>query len=813
MNQRLCTLLVALLAVLWSVPAAAGPLAAPQIRPDQHVYLLPPQGFEPPGLSAAGTADLERQLARSTFPFYVVIAQSIPGSGPPEELSTRAIDGLAADLGNQSAFDVATSSVFLWAPGLRQYRFIAGTRWKAELGFAREATASYSARFVPFMPRDPRGGILAVAQAVDAYLFDQTDPGRRAARAEVALQEAARRGEALRAQAEAAQQEAARRAEALRAEAEIAQEHAVRRARTLRELGLAALVALALLGLERRRRRVAALRRSFEETCAAWEEKVGNAYLRYVDFDADRDTVAKLGVTQGETAVVFREVSAAVDGICHAVRAMQAHLVKCRADAAGGSFLDPRPLAAARAAIEAPFPFDTGRINETELFGRETRILTVDPIAFARDLEAQFREAMARWQTLKAAAKLQLIEPKQAFPRRGYDDLLADLAMHGLDARWVSSRHPLATHGDLHASLEPLRRQDPVLYAARIAHLRETEASLRSEVDRLVAAVILARSRVPVELPEHTVVDADDDPSRTLDEARREDDRFAGILAGSTDVKEVEAQAGLVHGLFARAAAQAATIRHARAGAAGAVEGVRAEAARVRAAREQVAARIAASQAVHVSTVEATTACAHGGAQLDAGVAACSAARDSLADLRHLDAQRCAEQAGRDFQGAMEAFRGAYAECDRLDAAKAAFLAKVARAPQIFATAMAQLEAYGAAPRSGAYALPSYQADGPADYLALNREIEQQHALLQEEVDRERHAYEARLEAIRREEEAREAARQQAIAEVAQAAAAQAAAAQAEAAAQASASGGYGGGGDSSGGGYGGGSDSSGGGY
>ena len=33
MNQRLCTLLVALLAVLWSAPAAAGPLAAPQIRP------------------------------------------------------------------------------------------------------------------------------------------------------------------------------------------------------------------------------------------------------------------------------------------------------------------------------------------------------------------------------------------------------------------------------------------------------------------------------------------------------------------------------------------------------------------------------------------------------------------------------------------------------------------------------------------------------------------------------------------------------------------------------------------------------------
>ena len=78
-------------------------------------------------------------------------------------------------------YDPQTSQVFVLTYNPRKFRFLAGARFKDELGFERDAHKPYTDIFVKSVtgaPKDPKSGIIKMMQAVDTYLYDKTDPGR-----------------------------------------------------------------------------------------------------------------------------------------------------------------------------------------------------------------------------------------------------------------------------------------------------------------------------------------------------------------------------------------------------------------------------------------------------------------------------------------------------------------------------------------------------------------------------------------------------------------------------------------------------------
>lgn len=207
----------------FAFPAFAnGPLQAPPLRDGQFVYTVPAD-FDPPLIGTAGLGQINDAAKELHYPYYIVLAKSLPGSGNEDDRAKAVTDGLAEDWAETSpSYDVGTSSVFVLTFDPRKYAFLAGGRWKTELGFERAAHKPYTKLFersVSGTPKDPKGGIIAMMRAVDEYLWAQTDPVQIAAREEAARQAAERKAAARKAAAEAeVLAEAARKMRSARAD-------------------------------------------------------------------------------------------------------------------------------------------------------------------------------------------------------------------------------------------------------------------------------------------------------------------------------------------------------------------------------------------------------------------------------------------------------------------------------------------------------------------------------------------------------------------------------------------------------------------
>lgn len=178
----------------------AGTIPAPKLVPGQYVYTVPPN-FDPPMIGRYGLREIQQAAKQLHYPFYVVVAKSIPGED--DEDAAAAIDGLAEEWARNPRYNVGTSSIFLLSFSPRKYRVLAGLRWKNKLGLERDALYPYTAIFeesVQGTPKDPKSGIINLMRQFDADIFDRTDPKR------VAARQAAQR------KAEAAQREAERKA-------------------------------------------------------------------------------------------------------------------------------------------------------------------------------------------------------------------------------------------------------------------------------------------------------------------------------------------------------------------------------------------------------------------------------------------------------------------------------------------------------------------------------------------------------------------------------------------------------------------------
>ena len=206
-----------LLLPLKALGVQTGPVVPPALAGGQFVYTVP-AGFSPPGIGDAGLTEIQNVAAKLKQPFYVVIVQKLPTFTREQEkdaqvkgytqfgdelLATYAVDRLSEDfaMNHPGAYDLERASVFLLSYEPRQFRVLSGAKWKTDLGLRKERLDPYLSLFraaVTGSPKNPKGGIISLITAYDAYVFDQTDPERVAARAAAAEKAAREEAERLR---------------------------------------------------------------------------------------------------------------------------------------------------------------------------------------------------------------------------------------------------------------------------------------------------------------------------------------------------------------------------------------------------------------------------------------------------------------------------------------------------------------------------------------------------------------------------------------------------------------------------------------
>lgn len=784
--------------------AAAGSLPAPGLKEGKFVYTIP-EGFEPPLIGERGLAEIEAAARGLRLPFYVVISAKLPGT--TDEDAAAAVDGLAEDWANKyPSFDSAKSQVFLLTYEPRKYRFLAGAKWKAELGFEKDAHRPHTALFeraAKGTPKDPKGGIIAVMRSVDEYLFDQTDPARVAARAEAARKaEQARflqgaRGaldaEILRLDgllketdylpsdttAAAALLQKARELRqqdnpqtmlemtaSMRPSVDVLERHinlkrsearAAMFAVVFKWMLLAVSVIVALFLALRRRAFFIKQRTEFNGVVAEWEQKIKNAAGKYVDFYGERDSVVAMKDAGGETAALFRAVTGEVDAIYAAVRAMEFHLEKCQALAAQAGYFRFAPLMQARQNLEGEFDFDTKQLNEADLFGKETKIIKVTPEKFAADLQARYAASIKDWKRLKLVGNVRREPAEKAFPQTKLEALFKLAEETNIPSCWLAD-HPLfgddASDKNLYESLNVLRLADPVAYMSKLYGLKDKEAEIVSRLNRLVQAVNFARDeRLPV-APDlaGTIVDPSDDPTVSFDNARREEDKLAGRLAGRDKVEEIVEQARAVHDLYQKATEQAATIKRAVEEAKESIQDAESAKSETRAKKSEAQQSAAEAQRTHRG-VKAHSYIADGDKFLAAGERDLDKAKRQLDENRHLNARRNADKAAEQFREAAKEFVQAAKHCRALEEQKEEYLRRAAQAGETRARHEQKIHGFG-----GRANLPPFTApvsDGGAmDYALLLGQLAAVENTWQAEERRAQAAYNAEQAHLRQQREA-----------------------------------------------------------
>lgn len=779
----------------------------------RHVRTVP-EGWVPPAIGADALARLEELLGRMRRPFYAVIVDELPGVGDPDARAQALTDGIAAAWTTEG-YDAATSTVFALSFSPRKYSLLVGAKWRAELGLEGAALDPYIDHFIQRArgtPSDPAGGIGALAAALDEEIFDRTDPGRIAERV-VAAENAAREeaigwlgqkiGEGDRALAdptylpadaeryrariararpllESNDSEAINR-EARSLDADLAPLYtaiadaraAADRAAMIRgglTLLAIVLVFVALAFFFVRRAKLRHRRDAFAALADVWGDRIRNAAGRYVEFYGKRDGILGLLELEGKTAQLLNQVTTEVDAIYSSVAAMEAHVKAAQDKAARARWYRLKPIDQALAEIEQPFDFDTGVLNEADLFGPATKMIKIDPGALSAELEARFAASLDGWKQLESAAELRFHEAAALFPQDLLDAQLARAKAWDIPARWLGA-HPLfgddASDKTVWETADGWRWKDAVAYLEAIEQLRGKHDELVGVMDRLVAAresvAAVRLDRLPP-LPGGTRFDAPDDPADTIEDARAAEARLEQLIVHVGALDEVEAEARSTVELYRKTAEQVVQIE----------DSVRRAAPEIDAAQRL---QDLAKDRVAAASVEADRVAGihrNSRAKSMVGVAekrwrnasiAVSEARQKLTQARHLDAWRLAERAKQAFEEARSEAEQAIAHVDQLEQTRFAYETRLADTERIRAQRQDEVRRWNGDERLLPFEPePTDPGRGPFDYVALTAALD---AALESWVASVRRAKAAWEAAERRRREAEEAARAARIREAA----------------------------------------------
>ena len=175
------------LAVILWVPisvAQADGIPVPILKERQFVYTVP-AGFDPPFIGPSGLREIEKEARKLHFPYYVVIVKDYGGS-TTQELSD-AVDKLVDVWSNKPKFNRATSSLAVLSYSPRKFRFLAASTWRAKLGLEGQGGQRFVDVFSSYTQgssKDPKTGIIESMKALDAFVFESTDPKRLALKAQ-----------------------------------------------------------------------------------------------------------------------------------------------------------------------------------------------------------------------------------------------------------------------------------------------------------------------------------------------------------------------------------------------------------------------------------------------------------------------------------------------------------------------------------------------------------------------------------------------------------------------------------------------------
>lgn len=802
---------------LFSSTAHAELVPAPQLRPGQYVYTVP-SGMVPPGFSQAALDNLNDAAKQLKYPFYVLILQNLP-SGDRDRVAADIITETVESWSRQNGFDVGKSSVFLLSFSPRAWRFLAGSQWQSDLGLHNEATRPFTKNFLAAVqrrPANPAAGITSTMQAFDSYVWDQTDPVRIAARQQAAKDDLERKRLRDIQQAQAyARAQLSTKIEALNdiltddksylppnvdkyktilKDAKAAYDSndsngiynstqaidshlptladAVTTSKSAAHIHIVWvafkwIVFLLLIGTAGvlfwfRRRLYLAAKADFENAAKKWETKVSNASSNYASIYLDRDDLVGMDSLEGDTKKFYDAVTGEVNDIYLCIKGIEAHIERCRALAETATIISPWPALQAYAKLDSDFQFNTEQVNKDDLFGNETKVVTVNAKKFAAEQAERFKKCKSDWERLKQAAHDRLEPVADMFDTKPFE-AAKDQAKGSL-ARWLSD-HPYHQLPDVIKKLDAVKLKDPMKVISEVTKIYANASSVENRFALINNAIKAAKAAKPEQLDydTNTVLGKDEDPQMTLMQASAAEDAIAGVLQ-STDLsapeKVVEA-AETARKLYVKAVAMAALIKGAVHKAAGLIDKVKP----LRNAADQsiTAAHQAIEKAekVHDEKSLAPLRAAIDNAQktLSLGSNALQAAITALANNRHTEACRLAEAAAQSLTIATNDATSAKKKCADLDTKKKEAEQKAADLKQRYEKHQQDFRRYG-----GSKGFPSYQApviniqntnnnSQRYDYDSMLIQMTMQETLWQAQVDNARRAQEAAERAAREAEE------------------------------------------------------------
>ena len=726
------------------------------------------------------------------------------------------IDRLAEDWAQMypDLYDVSHSSVFLLSFNPRQYRILAGTEWKTKLGLEKGALKPFEQFFlrkVTGTPKDPRGGIVDLIMAFDDHVFDLTDPALLAARQEA---EQVRQRDALLQNARGSlDKQIVLLSELLKEDKDYLPDDLASYKSTLVEakgirqtgtpekmlsfasamvpvvevlqkyvsekksaatwatlLQVVKLMALFfalfafMIFLLQRRGKYRRLRGEFLMKVSFWDQKVKNAAAHYVSSYGERDAIVAMDDTEGQTRNSWNNVTRELDNIWVVVRALEDHVKQCVLLAGKGSYFNFKPVAEATQKLSASFEFDTGLINKFELFGKETKQITITPAEAEASLQKRFEAVQQGWGTLKDAAEFRIREACQHLPHTTMDAIQKAAEERGIPAGWYSD-HPLAGDDEsdksVWATADALRWKDPIAYKQLIEDFRDVERRVNDRMGILIAAIdeVTTCRAVLGEIPEfsNTTVASDDDPNITAVTAQQAENAFRASLTtcmDTLDVSGVQGKAQVTSALYRKVKEQAATITAAVQIVDSDVAGLGPLQERTRGVIDSATVNLNRAAKVHADTREGQRAYEAYTALFSSAKKTHKEAQDALTAGKHLLAFRKAAKAKSLYAEASQTAHQLETYVAKLDAAKADCENKLGQLKKIADATAQKIRKYnGDASSIKAFRTPTL-GDGPVDYNATLAIIDAGLRSWDNAAQRAQRDYEAEQSRIRAAEEA-----------------------------------------------------------
>ncbi len=828
--KTIAFLLCLLSTLLASPPAksATGPLEPPVLQKGQFVYSIP-DGFLTEGISSRGVAEIQNASTALHYPVFVVLVKEIPDltssmlakaredryKEKDDDLKvTFAIDALASDWikAESGLYDPQKATILLLSSNPRKFRMLAGLQWQANFGLKENRGLDpYIQKFASYVrgtPKDPKGGLIAAMQTLDAFLWDNTDPVRIAERVEAnkKIQEAAifqrtlgeldgyigrlkaalleaphylpsedltnhkRLLEASLDKRTGRPEEMAAQINLLKPVVEYLETHITEnrdeeRARFVRVLGFGFLCLILLIGAAAwvfiRGKRIRGRREKIAFAISSWKDQIANARSRYVDFDTAKEDVLTLRDKKGRTGELFNTTIVDIDKLAHSLCAMELQVLKAGNEMRKGGFFNEQSYINAEAMLLEEFNIKTEDLDAKNLFGSPNIELKNTMNGFKNILEALFSKSLNNLQELKEAVKISRMPAIQTLPHSGLDALLSLCAQNGLKDHWLCE-HPLfgddASDHNFYSDMDQLREDDPLTYKIRMTQYRRQEEQLGEKVKALVEykKALAKLKETKIQSPEGIVLASGDDPQFTLVEAYKAEGQMEVLLNQADDYKQVEVQFNKIQALYVQATAQAVAASAAEANATTSKENLRQKQEEVSDLWNKAETTRQAAAKIHRNMSDPEKYNRTALKALQDGDERSQKAGEAYTQRRYLEARKLYTRASEDLDLASKHFKNLIESCAEMDKdrEKARKLANELGARR--SAAATTIRKYGRQPNLSEPNIPSLE--GTQDFSLILVNLNSQQQQWDSQAQSAQRAYEAEQARIRAEQEAHERA-------------------------------------------------------